>query len=276
MPATTRLVHQQQRSPWASCGRPREPLLGLGSRRSSGSGPSLPTTASTCAGSSTSHAVGPRRSATIVLGEQAHAHLADRLGRGRVEGVALLLGLRHAQPGAAWGADRGEGILARGVEHHGSGFGPSRNVPFWLVCPMRPFADAIVASIRMSPAKSHAPYMPRCTRSHTSPSNPRNICLPTARASVIRRPSISAAPPRTGPAGRRALPTSRRVKTGRIRSTRHDTGRPMARTRPPPARRAAARPRAAEKRPPRGRSAAARARGPGGTVQPARFLPAVS
>ena len=50
----------------------------------------------------------------------------------------------------------------------------------------------------------------------------------------------------------------------------------------PPAKRAAARPRAAEKRPPvvpqarfrrDGRSAAARARGPGGTVQPARFLP---
>ena len=46
----------------------------------------------------------------------------------------------------------------------------------------------------------------------------------------------------------------------------------LSRTRHPPAKRAAARPRAAEKRPPGGRSAAARARGPGGTAQPARFF----
>ena len=60
------------------------------------------------------------------------------------------------------------------------------------------------------------------------------------------------------------------------RPTTRQCGCSPSRTRYPPATRAAARPRAAEKRPPGGRSAAARARGPGGTVQPARLPARVS
>ena len=64
----------------------------------------------------------------------------------------------------------------------------SSRVPRWFVWPIRPLADAIVGSTRISPAKSHAPYMPRCTRSQRSSSNSRNICLPTARTAVAVRP----------------------------------------------------------------------------------------
>ena len=54
----------------------------------------------------TSHAVGPRRSATTVGVEQPHPHLPDRLGREDLEVVAELLLLRHAQPGEPRRADR--------------------------------------------------------------------------------------------------------------------------------------------------------------------------
>ena len=62
-----------------------------------------------------------------------------------------------------------------------------------------------------------------------------------------------------------------RIDLGGDREDPHQAHTPRQCTRHPPAKRAAARPRAAEKRPPGGRSAAARARGPGGTVEPARF-----
>ncbi len=173
----------------------------------SGSGPSLDTTASTCAGSSTSHAVGPRRSAQIVS--------VSRRTRTWPTGS----GGNVSRPLPSFSDSDMRSRVRRGAPIEvrefsparsnttASGFGPSRKVPRWLVCPMRPFADAMVASIRMSPAKSHAPYMPRCTRSHTSPSKPRNICLPTARASVIRRPSSSAAPTANRPCGLDACTT---------------------------------------------------------------------
>jgi hypothetical protein len=77
----------------------------------------------------------------------------------------------------------------------------SRSVPRWFVWPMRPFADEIVGSTKISPAKSQAPYMPRCTRSHRSSSNSRNICLPTARTAVAVRPSRRAAPSAKRPCG---------------------------------------------------------------------------
>src|SRR5918993_4729350 len=208
MPATTF---------WSMSSRP----IGVGFRRMawvyrssaalpasmSGSGPSFATTASTWAGSSTSHAVGPRRSAQIVSVSSRTRTWPTGSG-GNVSSSLPAFSDSDMRRRALRGAPIEVSEFSPAVSSTtASGFGPSRNVPRWLVWPMRPFAEAIVASIRISPAKSHAPYMPRCTRSHTSPSKPRNICLPTARASVIRRPSISAAPTANRPCGLQACTT---------------------------------------------------------------------
>ena len=147
---------------------------------------------------------------TIDVGEQAHPHLADRLGRRPVVAVVgepcRLLRHAHVHACAPRCADRGQRVLAGRIEDRRR----RGSVPRWLVCPMRPFADAIVASTRISPAKSHAPYMPRCTRSQRSSSNSRNICLPTARASVAVRPSMIG-----GALGESALRARRRAPRAR-------------------------------------------------------------
>ncbi len=172
----------------------------------SGSGPSFATIASTWAGSSTSHAVGPRRSATIVSVSRRTRTCPIGSG-GKVSRPSPSFSDSDMRRRVLRGAPIEVSEFSPAVSKTASGLGPSRKVPFWFVCPMRPFAEAIVASMRMSPAKSHAPYMPRCTRSHTSPSKPRNICFPTARASVIRRPSIWAAPTANRPCGLDACTT---------------------------------------------------------------------
>ena len=79
----------------------------------------------------------------------------------------------------------------------------------------------------ISPAKSHAPYMPRCTRSQRSSSNSRNICLPTARDSRRRAPVEDVRALREAPCGldaATARPTKFRSNWRAIRWTEWPSG----------------------------------------------------
>ena len=153
----------------------------------SGSGPSFAIVAATSSGLCSWQAVGPRRSAQVTS-VSSRRRTCPTIGGGHSSSASgspvVCSDIRTCTR-----ARRGAPIEVSEFSPAASSTGSSVTiVPRWLVWPIRPLADAIVGSTRISPAKSHAPYMPRCTRSHRSSSNSRNICLPTARTLSATRP----------------------------------------------------------------------------------------
>jgi len=133
-----------------------------------------PIAAAVAAGSSTSHAVGPRRSATV-------ASVAMRT--------------------RTWPTGAGGKSSTSAPTSPSRSPSPIRSRRRTRGAPRLATASTPSSRGDTTPEKSHAPYSPRCTRSTWPPSKPRKSCLPTAAEVSSSRPSSSAAPAANRPCG---------------------------------------------------------------------------